>query len=186
MWWGAAEQGGAGEGGSSRDKDETGQYCQMVWVRRARWRGVREEPVLLRPLKAHRLEPGGSGLGAVRTRRGFGWGGKLAGGHVDVRPGGHGEVLRVSRGDAAGIELGSSFAERVAVNTGTVSVLACHRASRAAGWRLGPPSTERSGTGRSRRSSRSPGEPVTGRRAAAVWRRDGCCNAERCTGEYRR
>jgi hypothetical protein len=28
------------------------------------------------------------------------------------RPGGHGEVLRDSRGDAAGIKLGSSFAER--------------------------------------------------------------------------
>jgi hypothetical protein len=34
--------------------------------------------------------------------------------------GGHGEWLRRSRGDAAGIELGSSFAERIAVNTGTV------------------------------------------------------------------
>ena len=29
-------------------------------------------------------------------------------------------MLRGSRGDAAGIELGSSFAERIAVNTGTV------------------------------------------------------------------
>jgi hypothetical protein len=38
-------------------------------------------------------------------------------------PGGHGEVLRGSRGDAAGIELGSSSVERSAVNTGTVPVL---------------------------------------------------------------
>jgi hypothetical protein len=33
-------------------------------------------------------------------------------------------MLRGSRGDAAGIELGSSFVERIAVNTGTVPVLA--------------------------------------------------------------
>ena len=32
-------------------------------------------------------------------------------------------MLRGSRGDAAGIELGSSFVERITVNTGTVSVL---------------------------------------------------------------
>jgi len=38
--------------------------------------------------------------------------------------GGRGEVLRGSRGDAAGIKPGSSFVERIAVNTGTVLVLA--------------------------------------------------------------
>ena len=31
-------------------------------------------------------------------------------------------MLRGSRGEAAGAELGSSFAERIAVNTGTVPV----------------------------------------------------------------
>src|SRR5688500_13102965 len=37
-------------------------------------------------------------------------------------PGGHGDVLRGSRGDAAGTKSGSSFIERIAVNTGTVPV----------------------------------------------------------------
>jgi hypothetical protein len=53
----------------------------------------------------------------VQTRP-DGPGGELAGGHVDVLPGGHGEVLRGNRGDDAGIELGSYFVERIAVNTG--------------------------------------------------------------------
>ena len=43
-------------------------------------------------------------------------------------PGGRGEGLRGSYGDAAGIELGSSFAERIALNRGTVPVLRCLRA----------------------------------------------------------
>src|SRR5450759_1174528 len=52
-----------------------------------------------------------AGCGAHPFRR---WsGGELAGEHVDVRPGGHGEVLRGNCGDAAGTELGSSFVERV-------------------------------------------------------------------------
>ena len=38
-------------------------------------------------------------------------------------PGDHGEVLRGSRGEAAGTESGSSFVERITVNTGTVPVL---------------------------------------------------------------
>src|SRR5207247_1431810 len=60
--------------------------------------------------------------------------------------------------------------ERIAVNTGTVLVLP---APTRPAWRvgLGPPSADRSGTGRSRRSSRSVGEPRTGRRVAAVARR---------------
>jgi hypothetical protein len=44
-------------------------------------------------------------------------------------------VLRGSRGDAAGIELGSSFVERIAVNTGTVPVCPAARGQRAGpGW----------------------------------------------------
>jgi hypothetical protein len=39
-------------------------------------------------------------------------------------------VLRGSRGEAAGIELGSSFAERIAVNTGTVPVCPAVRGQR--------------------------------------------------------
>ncbi|GAA3268833.1 hypothetical protein GCM10020218_008590 [Dactylosporangium vinaceum] len=37
-------------------------------------------------------------------------------------PGGHGDVLRGSRGEAAGTKSGSSFVERITVNTGTVPV----------------------------------------------------------------
>jgi hypothetical protein len=64
--------------------------------------------------------------------------------------GGHGDILRGSRGDAAGTELGSSFVERITANVGTVSILACLHAPSMAG-RLGPSSTDRVGTGRSRR-----------------------------------
>ena len=38
-------------------------------------------------------------------------------------------MLRGSRGEAAGIELGSSFIERITVNTGTVLVSPLFRAS---------------------------------------------------------
>src|SRR6516165_10316354 len=100
--------------------------------------------------------------------------------------GGHGEVLRGSRGEAAGTKPGSSFVERIAVNTGTVPVLAFPAVHPAWPGRLGPPSADRAGTGRSRRSSPSPGEPVTWRRAAAVTSSKGGCNAERRGGECRR
>jgi len=43
---------------------------------------------------------------------------------------------------------------------------------------LGPSSADRVGTGRSRRSTARPGEPVTSGRAAAEARRDGHCDAE--------
>jgi hypothetical protein len=69
-------------------------------------------------------------------------------------------VLRGSRGDTAGTELGSSFVERMTVNVGTVSVLPGPRASSEVGRGLGPSSTDRVGTGRSRRSTPSRGEPV--------------------------
>jgi hypothetical protein len=68
-------------------------------------------------------------------------------------------VLRGSRGDAAGTELGSSFVERITVNVGTVwAVARCRASSTAVG--LGSSSTDRSETGRSRRSTSSRGEPV--------------------------
>src|SRR3954452_15720308 len=88
------------------------------------------------------------------------FGGELPGGHVDVWSGGHGEVLRGSRGDAAGTELGSSFVERIVSEHGNrlgprpAAVLP----ARVTG--LGPPSTDRVGTGRSRRSTPSRGEPA--------------------------
>ena len=44
-------------------------------------------------------------------------------------------MLRGSRGDAAGTELGSSFVERITVNVGTVPVLArLHVSSCVSGW----------------------------------------------------
>lgn len=58
------------------------------------------------------------------------------------------------------------------VNTGTSLVLAPFCASNVGGG-LGSPSADRSGEGRSRRSSPRPGEPATWRRAAAEsWRGD--------------
>lgn len=93
-----------------------GQHCQMARVRQARRRGVREEPALLRPSMGHLLEPGGSGQDAVRTRRDRRGTPGLV---YESRPGGHEEGLRRTRGDAAGTQLGSSFVERITVNTGT-------------------------------------------------------------------
>jgi hypothetical protein len=62
--------------------------------------------------------------------------------------------------------------------------LACRRAASVGGG-LGAPTADRSGTGRSRRSSPMPGEPVTWRRAAAVVEKMRSCNAERRTVEWR-
>jgi hypothetical protein len=69
-----------------------------------------------------------------------------------------------SHGDAAGMEPGSSLVERIAMNTGSVLVCPLPRDRRGgSGWAhrrlIGP-------GGRSRRSSRSVGEPRTGRRVA--------------------
>ena len=71
------------------------------------------------PLKVSRLKSGGYGPGAVRTQSliGLGTPGQACG----CRPGGHGEVLQGSRGDAAGTELGSSFVERVVSEHGNRS-----------------------------------------------------------------
>lgn len=68
-------------------------------------------------------------------------------------------MLRCSHGDATGTELGSSSIKRASVNVGTVTSLALGHASSVAN-RLGPSSTDRVGTGRSRRSTPSRGEPV--------------------------
>ena len=95
-------------------------------------------------------------------------------------------MLRGSRGDAAGTELGSSFVERITVNVGTALGPArcpCSPA-RVSGWahrRL-------IGSGRDGAAVvlRAGESPCTWGRAAAVSRRDGGCNAERCAGEYRR
>ncbi len=53
----------------------------------------------------------------------------------------------------------SPFIQRITVNVGTVSILARRRVS-SAEVGLGPPSTDRVETGRSRRSTPSQGKPV--------------------------
>jgi hypothetical protein len=60
------------------------------------------------------------------------WGWGTPGLAFDGSLGDHGEMLRGSRGDAAGTESGSSFVERITVNTGTVLVLPTRRVSDAA------------------------------------------------------
>ena len=53
------------------------------------------------PKVSHQLEPGGSGLGAVRAYLTLGWATpELV---TTAGSGGHGESLRRSRGDAAGV-----------------------------------------------------------------------------------
>lgn len=131
----------------------------------------------LRLSKTHRLEPGGSGPDATRTRLLHHGGGELPGMSAGLR-GGRGDVLRGSHGDVAGAESDASSAERSTSEHGNHPCLP--GATRPA-WNsgLGPPSADRPGVGRSRRSSPRPGEPVTWRRAAAVRRSGGCCNTER-------
>jgi hypothetical protein len=64
---------------SSPDNDGTGQYCQMVWVRQARRKGVREEPAAERlSRRDHQLKPGRSGLGSNAHLR-LGGGNSLVG-----------------------------------------------------------------------------------------------------------
>ena len=67
-------------------------------------------------------------------------------------------MLRGSRGDAAGIELGSSFVERIAVNTGTVPVCPTARGQRAGlGWaRCRPTGLGRGGAAVVLRAGESP------------------------------
>jgi len=166
---------------SGPDKAGTGQYCQMAWAWRAGWKGVRKEPAFT----SLKLGPAqiwwiGAGSGAhPPAGRGTLW---LAFGGW---PGGHGEVLRGSRGDAAGTEPGSSFVKRITVNTGTVPVLPA--AAHPARWcGLSAPTADRSGMGRSRRSTPGRGKPGTWGRAAAVSGREGGCNAARRAAERQR
>ncbi len=98
--------------------------------------------------------------------------------------GGCGEGLRRTRSEAAGAQSGSYSDERITVNTGTVPVLP-GRPYPAGGMGLGASTADRSGAGRSRRSTPSRGEPGTWGRAAAVTRRTGGCNAGRRTAEWR-
>jgi hypothetical protein len=139
---------------------------------------------VLRLLKCLRLEPGGSGPVAVRMQVILSGGLTTPGSVYESWPGGHEESLRRTRGDAAGTQSGSYFIERTTVNTGTVPNLALSPASsRPTG--LSASTADRSGAGRSRRSTPRPGEPAAWGRAAAVSRREGRCNAGRRPAEWR-
>jgi len=76
-----------------------------------------QEPVVEPPQVCDRLEPGGSGPGSSAHPS------LMGDSHVecDGRPGGHGEGLRRSRGEAAGEELGTYPVERLMVNVGTTA-----------------------------------------------------------------
>ena len=96
---------------SGPDKAGAHQYYQMVWARRAGWKGVREEPAFTSLKRGSAqiwwiwAESGASQslfLGVGNSWVGFG-----------DRPGDHGEVLRGSRGEAAGTESDSSSVERI-------------------------------------------------------------------------
>jgi hypothetical protein len=69
------------------------------------------ETDVLRLSKTHRLEPGGSGPDATRTRLPHHGGGELPDMSAGLR-GGRGDVLRVSHGDVAGVESDASSVER--------------------------------------------------------------------------
>jgi hypothetical protein len=88
---------------SSPDNAGTGQHYRMVRVRQARREGVREKPVFNAPQVSRQLEPGGSGLDSGAHPLTFCWGGELRGRIEVVDSGGHGDCLRRSRGDAAGV-----------------------------------------------------------------------------------
>ena len=138
----------------------------------------------LRLSKTHRLEPGGSGPEATRTRLPHYGGGELPGMSAGGW-GGRGDVLRGSHGDVAGAESDASSVERSASEHGNRPWSAPLSASPTWPGGLGTPSADRPGTGRSRRSSPRPGEPVTWRRTAVVSRRHiGGCNAERSATEW--
>ena len=104
---------------SSPDKAGAGQYCQMVWARRTRQRGVTRVNQWLNPLKR------GTGSNLVDAGRGAV--------HAELteseatpipgnvgRVGGHTESLRRRCGEAAGEELDADPADRYMVNVGTV------------------------------------------------------------------
>lgn len=168
---------------SGPDKAGTCQYCQMVRVRRARWKGVREEPSLLRPSMRDRLEPGGSGPGAVQTRRrrrrGTPWMVCLC------CPGGHEEGPRRTHGDAAGMQTGSSSTERTTANTGTIRSqlqgVYCQFV-----FGIGASTAERAGWGGAVVVLRAGESPAHGEGRQRIVRRVGGCNAERRTAERRR
>lgn len=108
--------------GSSPDKAGTGQYCQMVRVRRAKRKGV------TRVNQWWNLRNRGTGsnladMGRDAVRAPSMDEEATLGTAIDAGRGGHGECLRRTRGEAAGAELGADPADRNTVNMGTLPFL---------------------------------------------------------------
>lgn len=102
--------------------------------------------------------------------RPYGWPGDAPASHVVAMPQGHSQAPPSSSGTT--------------VNTGTVPT-SPRRLLPAGPPGMGASTAGRLGTGRSRRSTPRPGKPAAWGRAAAVSRRDGCCNAGRRPAEWR-
>ena len=106
---------------SSPDNDGTGQNYRMARVRQVRREGVREEPASSRPLSfppaQTRWIRAGSRCALAPWK---GWGRGTPGPVSGRRSGGHGECLRRNRGEAAGVQLGTSPDNRFMVNVGTI------------------------------------------------------------------
>lgn len=115
-------------------------------ARQARRSGVRvQKPAVEPPQVERRLEPGGSGpVSSARPAARRATSGRSRVG----RPGGHGEGLRRSRGEAAGEELGTNPVERSVVNVGTTPA-SPRRAGPPGRKRAGPSSSHDDGVGRS-------------------------------------
>ena len=139
---------------------------------------------VLRLSKTHRLEPGGSGPEATRTRLPHYGGGELPGMSAGGW-GGRGDVLRGSHGDVAGAESGASSVERSTSEHGNRPWSAPGpRGQRGRGWAHRRPIGQ--GWGGAvvvvrGRESRSHGE---GRQWFENREEIGGCNAERCATEW--
>ncbi len=149
---------------SGPDKVGTCQHCQMVRVRRARWKGVRKEPAFtslkgwigsnLADMGRERCVPTHFGLGTLGSA-------STTGRETTVKCCGVAVVM------PQGPSRAPPSSSEITANTGTVLVLPppAHPAQKD---RLGAPTVDRSRTGRSRRSTSSRGKPGTWGRAAAV------------------
>ena len=98
---GSLNRGTPGRVDSSPDNDGTGQHCQMVWVRQARRKGVREEPAVERPSREPAARTWWIRAALQRTPARRCRAGNFRAGSCR-RQGGHGECLRRNRGDVAG------------------------------------------------------------------------------------
>jgi hypothetical protein len=120
---------------------------------------------------------------AVQTRPDLS-GGELLVRYCSLGLGGHGEGLRRSRGDAAGVEPGASPVDRTTVNVGTISI-PLHHLLPSLGAGVDRPDAGRwMGWGGAVVVLRAGESPCAWGRAAACSSGRGC-NVRRCTGEHR-